>query len=82
MFLTPDDDTSTSCQAMDNPELCGEVPDHATLQRFLHDLFGQSPASLWANLLQEVSEETLLWSEPGRVTVMKCLLVNYYYLLH
>ncbi|MPC91186.1 hypothetical protein E2C01_086205 [Portunus trituberculatus] len=40
-------------QAMESPDLCGEVPDHATVHRFLHDLFGQSPASLWANLLQE-----------------------------
>ncbi|XP_045137995.1 uncharacterized protein LOC123520126 isoform X2 [Portunus trituberculatus] len=40
-------------QAMESPDLCGEVPDHATVHRFLQDLFGQSPASLWANLLQE-----------------------------
>ncbi len=53
-------------QAMESPDLCGEVPDHATLLKFLHDFLGQSPASLWADLLQEVSEEPLLgWEGYG-----------------
>ncbi|XP_063856256.1 uncharacterized protein LOC135098001 isoform X4 [Scylla paramamosain] len=46
--------TAVLAQAMESPDLCGEVPDHATLLKFLHDFLGQSPASLWADLLQEV----------------------------
>ncbi|KAK8373015.1 hypothetical protein O3P69_010927 [Scylla paramamosain] len=53
--------TAVLAQAMESPDLCGEVPDHATLLKFLHDFLGQSPASLWADLLQEVTEGVGLW---------------------
>ena len=50
-------------QVMANPDVCGEVPDYSTVDRFLRDLLGQSPASLWADLLQEVGWKTLLEKE-------------------
>ncbi|XP_063857368.1 uncharacterized protein LOC135098884 isoform X5 [Scylla paramamosain] len=61
--------TAVLAQAMESPDLCGEVPDHATLLKFLHDFLGQSPASLWADLLQEVSPSPAagVWHR-GRLT--------------
>ncbi|KAK8374211.1 hypothetical protein O3P69_011777 [Scylla paramamosain] len=35
--------TAVLAQAMESPDLCGEVPDHAMLLKFLHDFLGQSP---------------------------------------